>query len=400
MKLIALIAARECTERLRSKTFLISNAVILGLIVLSVLAPLAFQGDDTTPVGHVGDDAAQVVELAVAQQSTFDVDLEVVAFGDRAAAEAALGSGDVDAVVADRSTVLVERSISPPLEALLASAASAVQVDATLAEAGLDAAARARLFTIDPVTVEVLDERAAAVDLFDPAVLVVYAAVFLLYGLLAMYGQWVAQGIVEEKQSRVVEVLLSAVRPTELLAGKVLGLGLLGFAQILLLVGVGGAGLVITEVIEIPAGGWSALGLVVAWYVLGYLLYACLFAIAGALVPRVEDLQSAVMPVILLLVLAIVGAQVAVARPTSTLATVAGLVPLTAPIVQPMLTAVGASSILETLLAIVLAIATIGVLVPLSGRIYGGAILRTRGRVSLREAWRSTRPAEAGAASQ
>jgi ABC-2 type transport system permease protein len=92
---------------------------------------------------------------------------------------------------------------------------------------------------------------------FDPSVAVVYGAVFLLYGLLAVYGQWVAQGIVEEKQSRVVEVLLSSLRPTELLAGKVLGLGALGLLQILLLAGVAAAGLLLTEVVEIPRAAWG-----------------------------------------------------------------------------------------------------------------------------------------------
>jgi ABC-2 type transport system permease protein len=134
-------------------------------------------------------------------------------------------------VVLDPTSVLVEERLGPRLEALLASAANAVAVDAALTDAGLTPADRATLFAIEPLAIESRVERADAVDLFDPAVLVVYGAVFLLYGLLAMYGQWVAQGIVEEKQSRVIEVLLAAVRPTELLGGKVLGLGMLGWSR-------------------------------------------------------------------------------------------------------------------------------------------------------------------------
>jgi ABC-2 type transport system permease protein len=200
---------------------------------------------------------------------------------------------------------------------------------------------------------------------------------------------------VEEKQSRVVEVLLSSLRPTELLAGKVLGLGALGLAQILLLTAVGAGGLLVTEVIEVPAAAWGGLALVVPWYVLGFLLYATLFAMAGSVVSRVEDMQSAVMPVIVVLVLALFGAQFALADPSSPVATIAGVLPLTAPMVQPILYAMGTTSWAEAALAIGLALATIGLMVPLSARIYRGGVLRTRGRVSYKEAWGTSARREA-----
>jgi ABC-2 type transport system permease protein len=229
-------------------------------------------------------------------------------------------------------------------------------------------------------------------------VLVVYGAVFLLYGLLAMYGQWVAQGIVEEKQSRVVEVLLAAVRPTELLGGKVLGLGVLGLAQILLFAGLAAGGLTLTEVIDMPAASWRSIALVIPWYVLGYLLYALIFAAAGSLVARVEELQSAVMPAILVLIGALFAAQFALAAPDSTVASVAGIVPFTAPIVQPILLAVGQATWWEVLLAIAIALATIALLLPLTARLYRGGILRTGSRVSFAEAWSSARERERAAA--
>jgi ABC-2 type transport system permease protein len=197
---------------------------------------------------------------------------------------------------------------------------------------------------------------------------------------------------VEEKQSRVVEVLLASVRPTQLLTGKVLGLGALGLAQILLLAGVAAGGLLLTDVVQVPPTAWGALALVIPWYVLGFLLYATLFAMAGSVVSRVEDMQSAVMPVIIVLVLALFGAQIALTDPTSTLSTVAGLLPLTAPIVQPILFALGSSTWWEPLLAIALALGAIAIMIPVSARIYRGGVLRTRGRVSFREAWGSPRP--------
>jgi ABC-2 type transport system permease protein len=144
-------------------------------------------------------------------------------------------------------------------------------------------------------------------------------------------------------------------------------------------------------VIEVPPAAWGALALVIPWYVLGFLLYVTLFAMAGSVVSRVEDMQTAVMPVIIVLVLALFGAQIALSDPTGTLSTVAGLLPLTAPIVQPILFALGTSSWWEPLLAIALALAAIVIIIPVSARIYRGRVLRTRGRVSFSEAWGSTR---------
>ena len=387
MSTTLLVAARELTERLRSRAFLISNVTILGLIALVVAIPTLVGDDDPLAVGYVGDDAAGVGEIALAQQAAFDLEIELVAVDDRTAAESTLDNGDVEAVLLDATTVLTDGSLGPRLEALLANAANAVEIDRVLGDAGLDPAERATLLSIEALTIEQLGEDDPALDVFDPAVIVVFVAVFLLYGLLAVFGQWVAQGIVEEKQSRVVEVLLASLRPTELLSGKVLGLGALGLLQILLLAGVGAGGLLITEVVEVPAAAWSGLALVIPWYVLGFLLYAALFAMAGSVVSRVEDMQSAVLPVIVVLVLALLAAQIALSDPTGTIATVAGVVPLTAPIVQPVLLAMGVSSWPQIAVAIVLALVTIAVLLPVSARIYRGGVLRTSGRVSFRDAW-------------
>lgn len=387
MRSLLLVATREFTERLRSKAFVISNLIVLVVILASVLAPALLVDDDpTTSLGTLGDEAAAVGELAVGQAAAFDLDVEVVAIDDRDAAERGLLDGELDAVLLDATGVLVERSVGPRLSSLLASAANARQVDAVLDEAGIAPEDRELLFAVEPLEVEALEERDEAIDVFDPSILVVYAAVFLLYGLLVIYGQWVSQGIVEEKQSRVVEVLLASMRPSDLLGGKIVGLGALGLVQIVLFAVVGVGGLLATGVLEIPAASWGALALVVPWFVLGYLLYASLFAMAGALVSRVEDLQSVVLPVIMVLVFALFAAQFALAAPDSAVASVAGVVPFTAPIVQPILISAGMASLGEVVVSILLAVALIAVLIPLAGRVYRGGVLRTRGRVPLREA--------------
>src|SRR5680860_1005780 len=152
-----MVMAREFSERLRSRAFLISNGAILALIALSMGLPMLLGGDGVTQLGTLGDDAAMVGRIASSQQEAFDVELELVALGDRTEAEAALEDGEVEAVLLDATTVLAEGGIGPQLEALLANASNAVGVDAALAEAGLDAEERAGLFALDPLTVERLD---------------------------------------------------------------------------------------------------------------------------------------------------------------------------------------------------------------------------------------------------
>jgi ABC-2 type transport system permease protein len=387
-----LVASREFTERIRSKAFLLSNAAIIGLLALALGVPLLLGGgDEPVTVGSLGAEADAVGRLAIAQQAAFDLELELESVATREDAAAALTEGELDAVLVDATTVLADGSLGRALEALLASAANAVQLDAALADAGVDPEDRDALFAIAPLEVEQVADRAGAIDAFDPSIAVVYAAVFVLYGLLAVYGQWVAQGIVEEKQSRVVEVLLASLRPTELLTGKVLGLGALGLLQVLGLAGIAAAGLLATEVVEVPPAAWRGFALVIPWYVLGFLVYAALFAAAGSLVSRVEDLQSAVLPVIMILVGAIIAVQFALVDPSGTVATITGVLPLTAPIVQPILLAVGQASWPQVVLAVTLALTSIALLLPVAARIYRNSALRTSGRVAIRDALGSRR---------
>ena len=132
---------------------------------------------------------------------------------------------------------------------------------------------------------------------------VAVAASFLLYGQLLVYGFWVAMGVVEEKSSRVVEVLLAAIPPRALIAGKIIGLGLLALAQFALLGIVGLAIAAATGAVEIDSTKVGILGIVLVWFLLGFALYAGLFAMAGVLVSRQEDVQSTTTPLTIAIVL-------------------------------------------------------------------------------------------------
>jgi ABC-2 type transport system permease protein len=216
-----------------------------------------------------------------------------------------------------------------------------------------------------------------------------FVAVILLYGQLIGYGFWLASGIVEEKASRIVEVLLAAIRPRALLLGKIVGIGVVGFGQ-LLLIGIVGAGLgIATGTVELASDAIGALAVVLAWFVLGYAFYACMFAMAGALVPRQEDVQNSTGPLTVVLVGSFLLSFGAIEEPAGTLAQVLSLVPPTAPMVSPVRMIAGDMPLAEIVLSVAVLLASAALLVAVAARVYANAVLRTSTRVRLLEAWRA-----------
>lgn len=388
--MIAAIARREFSERLRSRLFLGINAFLMIAIIAGIALPELIDGrPDAFRLGVADDDSAAVANVAVSQSAVHGIDFDVSAVDDRRSGEAELEDGALDAVLVDGTTLLVGSSVSAGVEFALSSAAQSVQLDSALDRAGIPPDERAELLAGQPLSIEPLGDDPGVVP-FGPAMIIVLVAIGILYGLLIFHGQWVAQGIVEEKQSRIVEVLLSAVRPHQLLGGKIVGLGALGLAQIVLLALVALGTMAVVGTVDIPEEVRGAIVLVVAWYILGFALYATLFAASGAIAARTEDLQATTTPVIVLLIVAILVAQAALAAPRTVTATVAAYVPFTAPLVQPVRYASEASSLLEGVVAALITLGTIVILVPLTSRLYRGGVLKTRSRVSLREAWSSS----------
>lgn len=386
MSTVRTVATREFTERARSKAFVFSNIIIVVAIVAMALLPGFFGGGDSLRVAVFDDASATVVALAAEQGTFLGSGIEPVETADRDDAERAVASGRVSAALIDGRTILVDDDPPPGLADALQGPAHLLALDEALAVTGLSSAERQSLLAQEALPVERLnpaDEPARD----DNAPVVAFVAVMVLYSLLIMYGQWVGQGIVEEKQSRVVEVLLSTVSPLQLLAGKVLGIGLLGLAQITLIASVGSLALLYALPFDVAPEMWRTLGLVLAWYLLGYAIYAALFAAVGAICARIEDFQSAATPVFALIFGAVVGVQFALTAPEGAVARVLSLVPFTAPLVQPMRAAVGDAGALEVAAAVGLGVATVAALVPLAARVYTGGALKTRARVSVREAW-------------
>ena len=126
--------------------------------------------------------------------------------------------------------------------------------------------------------------------------MVAYVGSLLLLMSLAVYGQWVVSGVLEEKNNRVVELILSTLRPRHLLAGKVIGIGLLGLAQLALIAGLAAVLLAGAPSMPRPRSA-ASLALVIPWFALGFALYAVAYAAVGALASRQQNADTAGQPV-------------------------------------------------------------------------------------------------------
>ncbi|MEA2268738.1 MAG: type transport system permease protein [Solirubrobacteraceae bacterium] len=375
---VGLVARREIVERVRERSLLISTFVTVGILAAALVLPsaLGFGGPAKGTIAAAGPQALAVANQARAQEKAFDVDLTVRRVAGDAAARALVRDGEADvAILADGRALAVADQAD---EAVVA----AVQ-------AGSSTVRGARLPPPLPV------QRFGDGD-SDAQQGIAFVALVILYGQLLGYGFWVATGVVEEKSTRVVELLLSTIRPRELLAGKVIGIGLLGLAQLLL---IGAAGVAIgaaTGQLEVNADVLAAVGIVLAWFVLGFLFYSCAFAVAGALVPRQEELQTATAPLTILIVMSFFLSFGALDDPGSSLARTMSFVPPSAPMVMPVRLIAGEAAAWEVVASVALTVLGGAALIAVAARVYGAAVLRTGARVSLRTVWRATGRQPAG----
>jgi ABC-2 type transport system permease protein len=385
---IALVARREFTQKLREKSFLISMSVTVALVVLvAVLPPLLGMGGRSSYTLAVSDAGAlPVAQAADRGAEAFDVGLTVRELSPAKAA-AALDDGDVDAVLSARGLQSKEEP-EEELVGIVQTAEREVRQAQALDRAGLSDAEVQQALNPPPLRVSTTE----AVDPDrDRKGTFAFVAVLALYTQLLTFGYLLASGVVEEKASRVVEVLLATIQPRDLLAGKIVGLGILGFAQTLVLAGAGLIAATATGALDVDSDVVIAAALAVGWFVLGYAFYAGLFACAGALVPRQEELQSSMTPLTMLILISFFISFVVLDNADGTLAVVTSFIPFSAPMTMPPRIALGEASTVEIVAAFAITAAAAAALIPLSGRIYSGAVLRTGSAVKVRDAWRAAR---------
>ena len=228
------------------------------------------------------------------------------------------------------------------------------------------------------------------------AFIVSYGLVLFLYMSLLLYGQFVMRSVIEDKNSRVIEVVVSSMRSSQLMAGKILGVGAAGLTQFLIWALVAWAvsayGLLMVKPfvptateIPIPSISVAVLGFFVLFFVLGYILYSGLYAAMGAMVNTESEAQSMQWPVMSLLILALMMMFMVINNPDSTLAVVLSMIPFFAPIIMFLRISVQAAPPIEIVSCIALMLITIWGLIWLSGKIFRVGILMYGKRPNLPE---------------
>ena len=389
---IWLVARRELLERGRSRGFIFSVLFTTTIIIGSFVVPALIIGDEgPTRVGVVEPAPPQLESAIESTAGLLDQEMAVVTFPDRAAGESALRDDQVAALVivpadlASAGELAFKESPDPTVQGVVSSAVAGLRVNAALEAAGVDPSTFVEAQT--PPTVSALEPPEEGSD--TRFLIANIGAVLILVGVFS-FGFTVLTGVVEEKQSRVMEVVLSTVLPRDLLMGKVLGIGVLGLVQLAVFVVAGFIAASLTQEFELPATTPGAAVQLVLWFSLGYVLYSTALGVLGALASRMEEASNASTPVTVIAMLSYFVAIFSVLQdPSGPVAIVASFIPFSAPMVVPMRAALGAITPIEIVVAAAITIVAIWVLFVVGGRVYSGAALQTAGRIRLRDAWRS-----------
>lgn len=370
-----LVAGREIGSRLRSKAFVISTLVLMAAILVSVVLGSVFGSQD---------EPAKVAVVGIGADAVAGVDaLDPVDAADLDAAVALLRDGEVEAIVAPTDEVAASDLVDQG-DLTAAEAPGTVAADSPVAVIGLGDAPRSvasALAVVPPVAI--LD-----VAPVDPqlAYFVAFGFGIVFFFSALTFGQIIAQSVVEEKQTRIVEILLSAVSARALLTGKVLGNSVMAFAQIVLIAGLAILGLALTGQQVLLGGLGPSVLWFVAFFAVGFVMLAALFAATAATVSRAEDVGSVTTPVTMLVMLPYL--LIVFFNDNPTVLTVMSYVPFSAPVGMPMRVFLEQAEWWEPILSLAILVATtVGALL-IGDRIYRHSLLRTGARVKFAEALR------------
>ncbi|OXM65471.1 ABC transporter permease [Amycolatopsis vastitatis] len=384
-----LVLKRELNTRLRTRSFVVGTAVLLVLLLGYVFFQTALAGSsDKSTVGLTGQ-AIGIARQLQTEAALSGREITTVVVTDPAEGRKKVADGDFDALVsgsAAKLTATYKSSLDDQLRRVLDQVAQQQVLDGVLSSAQLEPAevmARVNSTHVqdDAISPEPADH--------TQRLIVGLVVAFLLYMSIITYGMMVAQGVVEEKSSRVVEILLASVRPWQLLLGKVIGLGLVGLTQLVILGAVGLGAATATGVFTLSGFATGAVLWGLLWYLLGFLLYATVYGALGSLVSRQEDTQSVVGPLNIILVVGfIAGFNLLVQNPAGSATKIVSLIPLLSPILMPARISTGAAAGWEIALSLALTVACVVLLTWLGGKIYGNSVLRIGSRIKLSEALR------------
>jgi ABC-2 type transport system permease protein len=374
---VMLVLRREITERARQRVFLVSTLITVVFIVGAVAAPKLLSSPTKWSIGATDQKSLRLAESAKQQLLTAEPDATVTIRSvkpDAGRNQVTDGSLDVllTAPLDKAPTATVDRSLSDTKRALLSTAIQQQRIIDEAQRLGISSQDAFALLAPGELNVDVLDPPDPSKD-SDRAL--AFAAAVMMFFQVMQFGMAVASGVVEEKSSRVLELLLGRMSSRTLLTGKLGGIGLVGLAQTLVFVVAGLVAVKLTGAAKLTTASWSLGVLTVAWFVVGYLLFSGLFLIAGALAGRQEDLQSTTGLALVVSLAAYLASVFISGSPDAGWARIASVIPFCAPMSQPLRFADGSSSWPEMLFAFGLCAVTIWLLIRFAARIYNRTVL-------------------------
>ncbi len=392
MRRIALVTRREVVAGLTKKPFIIATAIMLVLIVAGAFVAdyFASQTAEETAVRTIGvtEDVAELAPLIRASGEALGVTIETEDVAGRTAAETALADESIDAFLSGSTDDLHLLFQSATIVAVTQAVTSAAQTQALSGEItslGGDPALVAQAVQGATPTISFVEDPAA---IEGPQYFVAMISVALLFFALINSGSQIAIGVVEEKSSRVVEILLATLRPSQLFAGKVIGNGIVGLLQVLLYAL---AFLLVATVTgalaELEVNLGSQFAWLLVWFLLGFALYAVLWGSLASLVSRQEDIGTITAPVTILMLVPFYTAVFMVpTNPDGAAVRALSQIPFFAPFMMPMRTGFSTVPLWELITAVAFCLVAIPLLVWLAAKVYHRGVLHTGARLTVREA--------------
>lgn len=379
-----IVARREITVRVTDKSTIIGTAIMLAVIV-GVLGFSAWSEsrEKTYEVAYSSTTSQAMVEGIAERSTEIDekVHIEAVAVDDADAARHALEEEQADAYLhpdEDGWTLLTLQDADSELRGVVEQAVEEIVLAGNADAAGTSAAELTKGSSVALEQIEGDSELSAI------RWVVGYALAIVFYFASIMFGMTLANSVVEEKQSRIVEMIAAAVPLRQLLAGKIIGNAVIAVGQMLIYVAVGLIGLSLTEfsfALPVLSG---AIGWFVVFFLVGFVVLSTLWAVAGALASRTEDLQSSSTPITMLLMVMFFGALYLDGVGEQ----IGSYVPPLSAVLMPMRLVEGTAAWWEPIIALVLLLAFGAALVRLAERLYSRALLQTGGQLSLKAAWK------------
>lgn len=389
-----IILSHTYMTRVKTKSFLISTAVTLLLIVgLANFQSIIELFDDGKDEIAVIDESNELFDAYKESVENVNENIGIVAFdGTEEEGKEAVQEEEYNAliVLSTNENQLPEASYyantisETSNQQVLVQQLQQLKVAIATQQAGVDEAALAEIYA--PVTFDTiaLDETAKSEEELSQARGIVYVMLFLLYMAVMMYGQMIATEVATEKSSRVMEILVSSASPVTHMFAKIIGIALLGLTQVGLFVGIGYY-LITSKQDELTGGFFEIFGIqdtsisiyiyAIVFFVLGYLLYATLAAMLGSLVSRVEDAQQMIMPMTFLILIAFFISMFGIGMPDSALVMVSSYIPFFSPMVMFLRVGMLDIPVWEVALSIGILVATIILLAVIGARVYKGGVL-------------------------